>query len=893
LARERDDAVRLAETARADAVSEAELRALGHDVGRLLSGVLDPQGIGPELTNRVRAVIGFDRLEIIITAPDRGHAGAYVLQNRQLRWRPADGGGLPARTLQRVVKDGTGVVEARRGRERRVGASFIAVPLDIGGRVKGALVLSASRAGSYSKRDLPAAEALAAEMAGPVFSWQTYESARRASEERGVLAEIGRLATSSLDVMRIYDEFARHFRRLLPFDALAVVRAHAHADGRAGLVEFRDGVQVQGFEPGSMFRLEDFAAVDGPPGLPRLFDTETLRERAAVSKGALEVWNAGMRSLVAAPLRAGEDLVGYLAIASKGEDRYGETEVALIERVSAQIAGALFNSRLHAALERDASERKVLAEIGVAASSDLNLDTIYERVADELASLLPYDRMVVTSYQPEADQLLVDFVRGAEIEGRELGMMVDTTLVWPVQSAEPDAPMSEEERNLRRVLLSGTGSDGIRDPEGETAGLKSWAQVAIGGQVQPIGYLSIRSREEDAYTEADLDLLGRVASQIASLIQNARLLGEVRRLAGIAETSPDLIAIVHADGRVLYVNPAGLRMIGRPADTNVTGLNVRDHLSRRDTDRLLKEGIAKAAETGFWSAEMSLTRTGRTSVPVEALVVANRDKNGNPSTANVFMRDVTDRLELDHMKSDFVSSVSHELRTPLTSLKVYADILAAGDAGPLSDDQLKYIKTVQASTDRLTTIVDDLLEVSRIESPQFKLDTNEFDLRESVESAGDSMAGLFREREMELALDMPDEPVCVVGDRNRTGQVVLNLLSNAQKYGETGTPASVRVSQQGNEARVDVTDRGPGISREDRENLFSKFFRTSLSRRSRIPGTGLGLSIAKTLVEAQKGRIWLRSQQGKGSTFSFTVPLAGESPAQGIGDASAIPAKQD
>ena len=235
-----------------------------------------------------------------------------------------------------------------------------------------------------------------------------------------------------------------------------------------------------------------------------------------------------------------------------------------------------------------------------------------------------------------------------------------------------------------------------------------------------------------------------------------------------------------------------------------------------------------------------------------------------------------DRLELDQVTSDFVSSVTHELRAPLTSLKVYADILAAGDAGPLSSEQLKYVKTIQASTDRLGTIVDDLLEVSRIESTQFELDVTDFDLRESVESAASSLAGLFREREMALEVDLPDRPVYVTGDRDRTTQVFVNLLSNAQKYGSPGTAARVRISAKGSVARADVTDAGAGISRDDQKNLFSKFFRTRSSRQSGIPGTGLGLSIAKTLVEAQDGRIWLKSREGRGSTFSFALPLAGE-----------------
>lgn len=232
-----------------------------------------------------------------------------------------------------------------------------------------------------------------------------------------------------------------------------------------------------------------------------------------------------------------------------------------------------------------------------------------------------------------------------------------------------------------------------------------------------------------------------------------------------------------------------------------------------------------------------------------------------------------DSPDIDALNSEFVSAVSHELRSPLAAMKVYADMLAEGDAGPLAEEQARLVGNLRSSIDRLARIVDDLSEVTQLEAGRFELEHERFDIVEAARSVVASMGSLFHERGMSAAVSATDEPIEVYGDRERTVQVLTNLLTNAHKYGAEATSAEVSISIDGKRALISVSDKGRGIGAEDREQVFEKFFRARAARSERIPGSGLGLSISRGLVEAQGGKIWVDSEEGVGSTFYFTLPL--------------------
>jgi len=235
-------------------------------------------------------------------------------------------------------------------------------------------------------------------------------------------------------------------------------------------------------------------------------------------------------------------------------------------------------------------------------------------------------------------------------------------------------------------------------------------------------------------------------------------------------------------------------------------------------------------------------------------------------------RDVTREREIDRMKSEFVSMVSHELRTPLTSIKGYVDLLQADQVGTLNATQREFLNIVKANTDRLVQLINDLLDLSRIEARRIELQRQPLDLPRLVEGVVATLQPQLRAKQQELLLDLPPDLPPAWGDPDRVIQILTNLVSNAHKY----TPAAgkITITARAQEAwvRVDVADTGIGLSREDQARLFSRFFRASSAARD-VPGTGLGLAITRSLVELHGGDIWVESAPGQGSTFSFTLPV--------------------
>ena len=234
-------------------------------------------------------------------------------------------------------------------------------------------------------------------------------------------------------------------------------------------------------------------------------------------------------------------------------------------------------------------------------------------------------------------------------------------------------------------------------------------------------------------------------------------------------------------------------------------------------------------------------------------------------------------------KSDFVSFVAHELKNPMTSIKGYSELLAGGKVGPITEMQSNFLNTIRSNVERMSTLVSDLNDNSKIEAGRLRLDFRAVAVPEIVEDVVRSTRRQVEEKKQAIEVQMSDTLPSVWADRVRVGQVLTNLVSNAHKYTpEEGTVvvgAELSPNQWDPEgaARVVhlwVRDNGIGISAEDQQKIFQKFFRSDDQKAREAPGTGLGLNITKSLVEMQGGRIWFESEYRKGTTFHFTIPVA-------------------
>lgn len=227
-------------------------------------------------------------------------------------------------------------------------------------------------------------------------------------------------------------------------------------------------------------------------------------------------------------------------------------------------------------------------------------------------------------------------------------------------------------------------------------------------------------------------------------------------------------------------------------------------------------------------------------------------------------------------KSDFISLVTHELRLPMTSIKGYTDLIYGGMVGPLTDQQTQFLEVIKRNLDRMGSLISDLSDINRVESGRMRFELKTFFLQDVVEDVVDSLREAINGKDQTLHVEVSDILPPIYADPNRVTQVVTNLMSNAHKYTPENGELTIRAIKEKDMLRVDMIDTGFGISEEDQKKLFSQFFRAENKAVRAQPGWGLGLSIVKKMVEAQGGEIHFASELGKGSTFTFTVPLAKE-----------------
>ena len=323
---------------------------------------------------------------------------------------------------------------------------------------------------------------------------------------------------------------------------------------------------------------------------------------------------------------------------------------------------------------------------------------------------------------------------------------------------------------------------------------------------------------------------------------------------GVIRVSDDLV--------VVSANDTAARLLARRSGS-LPGRSVME----ASTDHRLEEVVRTALQTGSAVGEMTI----RTADAPTLLVRARRMPAGD---AWLVLEDVTELRRLQRIRTEFIDNLAHELRTPLTTVSLLAETLAL-DAARLPPRTAERIAKIEVETGHLVQMVNELLDLSKIESGSTALVLQDVDLTALAHATVERLA-LFAERQgVGLVVDADPRLPLVRGDGERLGQALLNLLHNAVKFSPAGSDVVIRVGASEHEATLTVTDHGPGIPRAALPRVFERFYKGDRARTRGVGGTGLGLSIARHVVEAHGGRIWVDSEEGRGSTFGFAIPVIG------------------
>ncbi|MBW1809548.1 MAG: response regulator [Deltaproteobacteria bacterium] len=420
------------------------------------------------------------------------------------------------------------------------------------------------------------------------------------------------------------------------------------------------------------------------------------------------------------------------------------------------------------------------------------------------------------------------------------------------------------------VLIQLTGERSA--PDEEPSPFESSVQVTLKTEGEISGLIQLVSVNRDVFREDTRQLLDILANQTSDIIRGLKkqLLTERQRLELMVQSLADGVIMVDEQDRVFVINPAARKLLHLPPDTLVSTRYLKDTL-----------GFYPFELVRGWQAEEG-------SMVKEEIQVFDRFLHSivSPVTVGnklvgvaVVLRDITEEKALDDRKEEFVSIISHELRTPLTSIGGALDLLLNRFAGDINSKQERYLSLAKGSCDKLNIIIDELLDLRKLEQGRMKMEMRRVDLSHLVRDAAENYQAAAIERGAELKIVMADQKVPVRGDRNRLHQVLNNLLSNGLKFAVQGGLIQVSLFQTAampGLVGVCVYNDGAEIEEQDHQRIFDKFEQARSGRAGAVSGSGLGLSISKSIIEAHGGHIWVESGRGEGTRFILTLPLEEE-----------------
>ena len=488
---------------------------------------------------------------------------------------------------------------------------------------------------------------------------------------------------------------------------------------------------------------------------------------------------------------------------------------------------------------------ETIEQIGRQVTSLLDLDKVLEAVVDaavalthaEEGSLLLLDETTGELYMRAGRNFKEDFVRTFRLP------IHDTLAGQVLRTGKPILMDEKTPHKIKTAYLVYT---------------IMYVPLIVHDRV--LGVLEVDNRQSrNPFQDYHITLVSALADYAAIAIDNARLYShsEVERtkLESILTKIEESVIIVDHDRRVVLVNRKAREAFGIQ-EQNISGKRIREFVQHQELLEMLAENLSAPSRAELTLEDGRVLNAQFTPIPEIGMAVT--------------MQDITHLKELDRIKSDFVNTVSHDLRSPLTAILGYVELLER--VGPVNEQQREFIRRVHISVNNITSLINDLLDLGRIEAG--------FDARKEImpfsaiiHYAVDGIKGRADEKKQTMILDVPDDLPEVLGNPVRLKQMISNLIANAIKYTAQGGKVKIIAHAEGEQIILQVIDTGPGIPPTDLPYIFDKFYRAS-NIQADTPGTGLGLAIVKSIVENHLGRIWVESALGKGTAFTIVLPIA-------------------
>ena len=618
-------------------------------------------------------------------------------------------------------------------------------------------------------------------------------------------------------------------------------------------------------------------------------------------------------SFLGVPLDLGMQAVGVLAVADRQRSRaFGLNEQRILTTVASQLAVAIQNANLFTELRnfnqqlerrvREATEEvraerdrlNVLYTITAELSATLDLDRVLGRALDLLSKAVGAEQGLILLVDPQQERLYKRAELGEKVSGPgpEGGLRLNEGLAGWVINHRQSVVINDVQEDPRWLRVG----------SGNTVPRAALA-VLLETSDDVLGVLLLFSSRVGVFNTDHLRLVEAAGNQLATSVNNAELytfireqaeqLGEMVREQQIEATKSTAVLEGVADG-VLFANEQGEIILFNTAAERVLGIQREEILSRpisRLTGLFERGGQRWADTMTQWMADPLAVRAGdhftemaETGGRIINLTLAPVMIAGQFLGSVSVLRDITRDVEVDRMKTEFISNVSHELRTPMTSIKGYADLLVMGAAGEINDRQREFLDTIKGNADRLSTLVNDLLNISRIDSGKAVMNLQQINLNRLLGGVLANLRSQVQAHNRVLTIEEqidPDLPL-TYADADKLTEVFSNLLDNAYQYTPDDGKITVAARLEGEDSvLVTVSDTGIGIPEDLLPRVFERFFRNDEHPVvMEVPGTGLGLALTKELVQMHNGQISVESTVDVGTTFYVTLPLVTAPPSE-------------
>jgi PAS domain S-box-containing protein len=787
--------------------------------------------------------------------------------------------------------------------------SWLGVPLISSSEVIGVIALEKTEPNFYQPEHIQIVTTFASQAAVALENASLYqESLRRAGEldqHTQVLVMLNRLSSElsgSLDVDHILDYTVKELHQALSCSLTSALLFDA--SGKPVLrAEYPHGISELPCPVPSAHLFERMAEALGT------FNCESARQEPDLEPLDDFLMQRRTHGLLAVPLATGSKLHGLLLAHSDYPYRFDPDEVELARTIANQVAITVENANLfeETRVLTEDLEQRVQERTEELAREHMRTETLL-RIITELSASLDLDQVLqrtlrVLNEMIDAEQITVMIARPGE---RKLTRVASVGYTEPITIGGSPTSLDNNEGlagwviwNRQPVLIPNILEDERWIPAKDAFPTQHRSALAVPLMLgaESLGAMLLFHREPDHFSSDQMELVQAAGNQVAVAVNNAELyrlirdqaedLGsmlrsqqvETSRSKAILEAVADGVLVTDANRRITLFNASAEKILGMDRSQVMgksleyfTGLFGKAAHTWRETIATWSLDPTTYQPGDTFSEQITLENGSVVSVRL-APVIMRSDFLG---TVSIFS-DITHQVEVDRLKSEFVATVSHELRTPMTSIKGYVEILLMGAAGPVNDQQRRFLETVKTNTERLGVLVNDLLDISRIEAGRIRLAVEPLDMSQVVNEVLEDLQRRSKEenRSIQIVKRIPSNLPRVAADPERMRQIVENLIDNAYQYNYPDGKITIAIHQVGKELHTDVIDTGVGIPLKEQNRVFERFFRGEGPLVLGVAGTGLGLSIVQNLVQMHQGRIWLSSSgvPGEGSQFSFSLPI--------------------